>query len=209
MEKTYQRTLEIKHKMILLQERSWAHSLARAMIKPGPISVWEVLIPVLLIFGYAKSKSEREITIKNLLFTKELALDAALKIIRDCRNKEEVLSLIRDKTRKLIKTVGNDIYSEEIRQEQLKEIHLLIAHYCRLLKAEGKDYDSLVMNTYLGRESFMDFLSQLREAEKGVNLAALKILGHRGDPELVSRMEDLLDQVRIAAAQRIFKKADP
>ena len=209
MEKTYQRTLETKHKMILLQERSWAHSVARAMIKPGPISVWEVLIPVLLIFGYAKSKSEREITIKNLLFTKELALDAALKIIRNCMNREEVMSLIRDETRKLIKTVRDDIYSEEIRQKQLKEIHLLIDHYYRLLQAEGKDYDSLVMNAYQGRESFMDFLSQLRETEKGVNLAALKTLGHRGDPELVSRMEDLLDQVRIAAAQRIFKKADP
>lgn len=209
MEKTYQRTLETKHKTILLQERSWAHSVARAMIKPGPISVWEVLIPVLLIFGYAKSKSEREITIKNLLFTKELALDAALKIIRNCMNREEVMSLIRDETRKLIKTVRDDIYSEEIRQKQLKEIHLLIDHYYRLLQAEGKDYDSLVMNAYQGRESFMDFLSQLRETEKGVNLAALKTLGHRGDPELVSRMEDLLDQVRIAAAQRIFKKADP
>lgn len=209
MEKTYQRTLETKHKTILLQERSWAHSVARAMIKLRPISVWEVLIPVLLIFGYAKSKSEREIIIKNLLFTKELALDAALKIIRNCMNREEVMSLIRDETRKLIKTVRDDIYSEEIRQKQLKEIHLLIDHYYRLLQAEGKDYDSLVMNAYQGRESFMDFLSQLRETEKGVNLAALKTLGHRGDPELVSRMEDLLDQVRIAAAQRIFKKADP
>jgi hypothetical protein len=203
------KALQERYKAILAKERAWAASVARTVIKPRPISVWEVLIPVLLIFSFAKTKSEKEIIIQNLLFTKELALKAALDKTKNGRNREEVMSPIEDKTRKLIDTVEDGIYSEEIRQRQLKEIRLLIDHYCRLLQAEGKDYASLVIDAYLTPQPFMNFLAQLKEAEKEVHLAAMQTLGSRADPELVARMEEITDRVRTAATQKIFKTANP
>jgi len=205
MAKTLKKALQGKYKAILTQERSWAASVARIVIKPRPISVWEVMIPVLLVFSFAKTKSEKEVIIQNLLFTKELALKAALDMAKNRRNREEAMSDIEEKTRQLIETVEGGLYSEQIRQKQLKEIHLLIDHYCRLLQVEGQDYASLVLNAYQARESFIGFLAQLKEVEKEVNLAAMQTLQSRADPELVARMEETTDRVRMAAARKIFK----
>jgi hypothetical protein len=120
------------------------------------------------------------------------------------RNRKEVMFPIEDKTSSLVNTVKDGIYSEEIRQKQLKEINLLIDHYCRLLNAEGENYGSLVINAYQAPESFKNFLAQLKAFEKEVNLAAMQTLGSRADPELVAGMEETTDRVRMAATQKIF-----
>ncbi len=52
---------------------------------------------------------------------------------------EEVMSRIENKTNRLLTSVNEGIYSEEIHQKQLKEIDLLIDHYCKLLEAKGND----------------------------------------------------------------------
>ena len=205
MDKPLKKVLETRYKAIFAQERAWAVSIARIVVKPRPISVWEVLIPVLLIFSFAKTKNEKEVIIQNLLFTKELALKAALDMAKNGRNRKEVMFPIEDKTSNLVNTVKEGIYSEEIRQKQLKEIDLLIDHYSRLLKAEGEDYASLVINAYQAPEAFSNFLTQLKTSEKKVNVAAVQTLGPRADPELVTRMEETMDRVRMAAAQKIFK----
>lgn len=199
------KALDKRYRAILAQERSWAVSVARMVIKPRPISVWEFLIPVLLIFSFAKTKSEKEVIIQNLLFTKQLALEAALDMAKNGLNREEVLFSIKDKTSSLVNTVEDGIYSEEIRQKQLKEINLLLDHYCRLLNAEGENYASLVINVYQALESFTNFLAQLKALEKEVNLAAMQTLGSRADPELVAGMEETTDRVRMVVAQKIFK----
>ena len=71
-----------KHRSILDQERAWAAAVARTLTKPRPISAWEVMIPVLLVFTHMHSKGRREVTIQNLTFTKKLALDAALTMVK-------------------------------------------------------------------------------------------------------------------------------
>ena len=205
MKRPLRKVLEARYRAILAQERSWALSVARIVVKPRPISVWEVLIPVLLIFSFAKTKNEKEVIIQNLLFTKQIALKAALDMAKNGRSREEVVSLIEDKTSSLLNTVDKGIYSEEIRQKQLKEIHLLIDHYDRLLHAEGENYASLVIDAYQGPEAFTNFLTQLKALEKEVTLAAMQTLGPRADPELVARMEETTDRVRMAVAQKIFK----
>lgn len=160
---------------------------------------------MLLIFTYAKTKGEKEVIVQNLLFTKELALRAALGMTRNGQSRQEAMIPIEEKTRHLMETVKGGIYSEEIRQKQLKEIHLLIDHYTKLLQAEGKDYDSLVLDAYMEPQAFLSFLARLREAEREVNLAALNTLGDRGSPEFVSMMEEVTQRVRSLVTQRIFK----
>lgn len=199
-----QKALDTKYKKILSRERSWANSVARSVIKLKPISVWEFMIPIIFIMNYAKYKNEREVFIKNLLFTKELALKAALDMMKRGRSRGAIRSSVEEKTRNLLTSVSEEIYSEEIRRNQLKEIDLLIDHYCELLRVEGEDYDTLMINAYQGRENYLTFLEQLKKAEKEVNLAALKTLGSRGNAELVSKMEEATDRLRMASARRLF-----
>ena len=69
--------LKKKYNIVLTRETNIARLIALKVIKPKPFTVWEVLIPILFIFGYMKSKEQREIFAQNLLFTKKLALSHA------------------------------------------------------------------------------------------------------------------------------------
>ena len=146
--------------------------------------------------------------IQNLLFTKEAALKAALEMSREGLSREEALGPIKEKTRGLLTSVQEGIYSEDIRKNQLKEITLLIWHYSKLLGAEGEEYGDLIRNAYPSLKNYLAFLDQLRQAENEVNTAALNTLGTRGDPELVTGMEEALDGLRRRSALKIFNLAN-
>jgi hypothetical protein len=196
--------LSEKYGCILAQERAWAMATAGSMVRPKPISVWEVLIPILLIFSYMKSKAEKEVLVQNLLFTKEQALKAALGMEKNGLSQREALLPIEDKTRELLTSVQDGIYSKEIRQCQLKEIRLLLGHYRKLLAAEGEDYSDLTRKAYPGLKAYLDFLDLLGREEREVNVAALNTLGAKGNADLVSRMEASLAELRKNFALKIF-----
>jgi hypothetical protein len=195
---------DTKYESILSNEQSLAKAVAVAVIKPNPITVWEVTIPLIFILNYLKFKRAREIFIQNLLFTKKLALEAALDMIKIDQPRNEVLSRIEDKTSSILASDKIGIYSEDIRNRQMKEINLLIDHYCKLLEAEGKDYASLVISAYQTWKDYTTFLAQLKGAEKEVNLAARQTLGTQTAPEIVSMMEEATDRIRMAGAEKIF-----
>jgi len=196
--------LDTKYKNILSKEQLLAKAMAVSVVKAKPITVWEVTIPIIFIFSFMRLKSSREIFTQNFLFTKKLALEAAFDMIKKGQPREEVMSRIEDKTSSLLTSVKDGIYSEEIRRMQLKEIDLLIDHYCKLLKAEGKDYASLVINAYQHQKDYSTFLGQLKDVEKQVTHAARQTLGAQTDPEIVFRLEEAADRVRTAEAGKIF-----
>lgn len=193
-----------KYKSILAHERSWANSLFKSIRAPRQISVWEVLMPIFLVFNYARAKADRDTFVQNVLFTKELALKAARDMVMKGRTKDAVTAPIGERTRALLESVPEGIYSEQIRQKQLLEIDLLIDHYGRLFQADGSDFDSLVLSAYGGRADYAAFLEQLKAAEHDVNLASLQTVGPRGDPEFVSKLEDSTHTFRTLTSDRIF-----
>ena len=162
------------------------------------------MIPLLLIFGFMRSKEKKEVMIQNLLFTKEAALKAALEMSLEGLSREEALGPIKEKTRGLLTSVQEGLYSEDIRRNQLKEITLLTEHYGKLIGAEGEEYGDLIRNAYPSLTNYLAFLDQLRQAEKEVNTAALNTLGTRGNPGLVTGMEEALDGLRRRSALKIF-----
>ena len=204
MSRVLSKQCDTKYKCIIAHERSWAGALATSLRQARPVSVWEVLMPFLLIFNYARRKTDREIFIQNVLYTKELALKAALGLAKSGRGRSEAITLVEEKTRKLLSTVDEAIYSEEIRQKQLVEMDLLIDHYARLLAADGRDYRTLVINSYRTQDLYVSFLEQLKHAEREVNISALKTVGSRGDPQFVQRIEEKIDSLRMASVERIF-----
>jgi hypothetical protein len=162
------------------------------------------MIPVLLMFNFARSKSTKELFIQNFLFTKELALKAALDMSKNNCSKTAAMPPILEKTKSLLETVSSEVYSEGIRQKQLNEIDVLIDHYYKLLNACGDDYDSLVRDAYQHRDQYAEFLDQLRQAEKDVTTASEKTLGEKANAEFVARMQAAVDRIRAVSVERIF-----
>jgi len=196
--------LKKKHDIILGRETNLARLVALKAIKPKPFSVWEVLIPILFIFGYLRSKEQREVFAQNLLFTKKLALEAAFDMIKKNHSRESVELQIKKKTDELLAALPGNVYSEAIRREQLKEINLLIDHYCKLITAEGQDYPSLVISAYPGRDAYVAFQEKLKRAEIDVTRAARKTLGGNTDSAMAARIEETTDAVRMAEVDTIF-----
>ena len=196
--------LKKKFKTILFHEQTQAKSVALQAIKPKPLSVWEVLIPVIFILSYMRSKEQRELFTQNLLFTKKLALEAAFDVLKRGQNRETVVDRIKKKTAGLLASIPQDVYSEAIRQEQMKEMDLLIDHYAKMIQAEGEDYAELVVVAYHTREAYLNFLEKLKRAEENVTQAARKTLGGQTDPEMVARIQAATEQIRQAEVDRIF-----
>ena len=193
-----------KYDKILSHESAIARSVAAASIKARPFSVWEVTIPIIFIFGYMKSKETREVFAQNVMFTKKMAIQAAFDILKKGQTRESVMERIRSKTQEMIASVPDGIYSAEIRREQLKEIDLLIDHYCRLLNSQGNDYDSLVLNAYQTPDRLADFFERLQEAEDSVGRAARNTLGSSADISTLERMKSAMKKSRLKETEKIF-----
>jgi hypothetical protein len=196
--------LETKYENILRQERSLARTVANVVIGQNPVAVWDVLIPIVFLFNFLRFKRAREAFALNFLFTKKLALEAAFDMINKGETREEAIGRIKEKTSHILASDKQEVYSVKIRQKQMKEIELLIDHYCRLLNAEGKDYLSMMKNAYATRKDYAVFLKQLEQVEKEVNRAAAQTLRTSSAPEIVIKMEGATERLRAAEAERIF-----
>jgi predicted RNase H-like HicB family nuclease len=140
----------------------------------------------------------------NFLFTKKLALEAAFTMVDKGKSREEAREQIKEKTGNILAGDKAGLYSNKIRQKQLREMDLLIEHYCRLLNAEGKDYPSLVKNAYPSREEYVAFLEELEQAEREVYQAAHQTVKSSSSREIASKMEEATARVRRAELDRLF-----
>jgi uncharacterized protein YcbK (DUF882 family) len=196
--------LKKKFEIILSREQISAKYVALKALAPKPLSVWEVLIPILFILSFMKSKQDREIFAQNLLFTKKLALEAARDMIEKNKSRESVMDQIKSKTDHLISSLPDNLYSNAIRQEQVKEMDLLIDHYCKLIQAEGNDYDALVVSAYGNQAQYKAFHARLKDAEKKVAQAARQTLGVNTDSAMAARIEEAINKQRMAEVEKIF-----
>lgn len=196
--------LKRKFDLILSREQAMAKSIALQAIKQRPFSVWEVLIPVIFILSFMRARENREIFAQNLLFTKKMALEAAFDMIKKEQSREVAMNRINSKTESLLSSVPDGVYSDAIRQEQLKEIDLLIDHYCRLMKAAGKDYAALVMEAYQTKAAYIALQEKLKAAEKNVTAAARQTLGTQIDSDMVARIEAATERLRRKEVETIF-----
>jgi hypothetical protein len=193
-----------KFKIIFKRERSLAQGLALSLIRFKTLTVWEIMIPVIFILNYVKLKHSREIFVQNQMFTKKMALDAALDMKKKDASPETVMAQIQSKTKELVSSVPGGIYSDDIRRQQLKEIDLLIDHFSQLLNAEGNDYASLVAHAYHSAADYSSFLEQLKSAENEVMAAARRTLGDQADMATAEKIESITDSMRAAEVKKIF-----
>ena len=199
-----------RHKVLLAEERSLAKAVAQEVIGQNQVTVWDVLIPFVFLYNLLRFGRAREAFALNFLFTKKLALEAAMDMTKKGQSREEVTAAIEVKTGSVLASDKKGIYTDKIRQRQMKEIGLLIDHYRRLLEAEGGTYPSLVRSAYQSPGSYATFLHQLKEAEKDVNQAALQAVGRTAPAlKIVSAMEKASQRMRTAGAEEIFSGQNP
>ena len=196
--------LDKKYENILAQERALAKTVASAVIGQTPVTVWDVLIPIVFVFNVLKFKRAREVFTLNFLFTKKLALQGAFDMVKKGQSREDALGQIRGQTSEILASDKKGIYSKKIRQKQVQEMELLLDHYSRLLNADGKDYASMVKHAYRTRQNFSAFVKELEGIEKEVNRAASQTAGTASAPDIVSRMEETAGRLRAAQMETIF-----
>lgn len=196
--------LDERSKAIRAAEHALAKRLAAAVIRPGPISVWEVMMPIIFILKFVRFRQSREVFILNALFTRNLALKAALDMAANDRPREAVISAIGAETDRILESDTEGVYSREIRRCQMIEIDILIDHYGRLLSGPGQDYASMLKDAYQSGRDYSTFLTRLAAAEKEVTLAAQQTLEATKDTGFIARMETSLERLRRAETEKIF-----
>jgi len=199
--------LDTKHENILAQEKALAKSVASVVIGQSPVTAWDVLIPIVFVFNVLKFKRAREIFTLNFLFTKKLALQGAFDMVKKGQSREDILGQIRDRTSQILASDQKGIYSNKIRQKQMREMELLLDHYFRLLNAEGKDYGSMVRHAYRTPQDFAAFVKELEGIEKEVNRAASQTAGTASAPDIIAKMEETAGRLRKAQVETIFGTA--
>ena len=197
--------VDTKYNIICSEERRLAKAVAKKVVKMPDITVWAFMIPFIFLLNFLRYKRASETFVLNFLFTKRLALDAALDIVRKDLPRQDVIARINDKTRDILASDKRGVYSDKIRRKQMNEINLLLDHYLKLLEAEGKSYESLVKNAYQNQDNYATFLQELTLAEKAVNRMALHTVGwNEAANEMISGMEEATEERRTEQAENIF-----
>ncbi len=197
--------LKIKYDSIYNYERFVGNAAALRVIESKPIGVWDFLIPVVFILHFMRNKQSRETFIQNYLFTKRHALDAGYKMLKKGFSREDVKAQFKEKTRALLTAhETRRIYSDTIRQQQIKEVDLLIEHYGRLLNAEGDDYDNLARDAYGNLQNYLIFHERLKSIEKKVSDAARQTLGLKANVETLLKIEKVTEEIRQSQIAKIF-----
>ena len=197
--------IDTKHDVILSQERRLAKTVAKGVVKMPMVTVWAFMIPFVFFLNLLQYKRTSETFVLNFLFTKKLALEAARDITLKGRSRQDVIARIDDRTSNILADDKQGVYSENVRHEQMDEINLLLDHYLKLLEAEGRNYESLIKNTYQTQGNYEAFLKKLRLAEKAVNRVAIQTVGEtETTSELVSKMEKMTAAIRQEEAKKFF-----
>lgn len=204
MDKYPPASLEDRYRLVLSREQVYSRKVAIQVIEKPKLSVWMVLIPILFlhyIYRYQRFQAGVEEFAREFVYTRKLALDAALNSIKSGIGKPDAILRASDfynKTGLADKAAG-------VRQKQMKEIEVLFDHYERLLKAEGDSYESLLRHAYVTGAGYMQFLSQLQKAEREVNRAVMHAFSRKeGFSEIISRIETVVEELRMEEVEKIF-----
>jgi len=163
-----------KYEMILTAERQFAREVTLGVIVSRPLSVWHYLIPGMFIIDFLRRNSAIREYSKHFMFPRKLAIDAARDLSMDY-DTGSVHSRIDSETTHWLTSLN--LYSEKLISTQKAAIDVLIAHYEKLLMAEGESYYELIQNAYPSRTLYENHINQLTEAENEVDRALVEKLG--------------------------------
>lgn len=192
---------------IWLYEVDQADRIAGRLIETKKVSVFsKILLFPFYVIAYFRYRRTLSATRKNLLYTKQLALDAA-KDINQGYEREERMASINKKTKETLDSAGKGLYTDKVRRKQIKEIAVLIKHYQKLLDSEGDRFEEMVRNAYQSMQGYLAFINKLKQAEMEVIQAAISSVRTGSRNERIAwfrKVEEATEEARKEEADRIF-----
>ena len=167
---------------------------------------WKALFFPFRLIDYIRFRRRLVLTRKNLLFTKQLAFEAAKEIFGG-KDPDSEMGSIEKKTKDILDKEGKGFYTEKVRRKQLHEIELLIDHYLQLLNSSGTDYEEMIETTYRTKKKYIAFLNRLRQMEQEVIQAAITTMRKGSKNERIGwfrKVTETSKKVRIEEAEKIF-----
>ena len=197
-------SLTSRYELVLSQESNLAHAVANKVVDKPLISAWMILIPIVFVQYLLSTRELKEVAkafAREFVLTKRLALEVALEMERNGMAKEEAV------TSHLAAEWGDEIEpaKKEVREQQRREIELLVDHYSWLLRADGDSYPSLVEFAYGGRTAYAGFLERLHAAEGEVNRASVDAFGTTdGFKETIAKTATATKELRRKELDTLF-----
>ncbi len=188
-------------------ETRQADKIARSIVEPKPPRFgWRIFVFPSMFSDYLRFRKSLKLTRKNLLFTRQLALEAAQGILQGGDHAMEFRK-VEIKTQNILDREKKGLYTEKVRRKQLYEIGLLITHYLNLLKSNQARYEEMVKAAYPSKQHYSAFFEQLQKAEREVIQASIFTVRRGSKRERLKWFEKMgraLAEERTQEAKRIF-----
>jgi hypothetical protein len=163
--------MSAKYAIILNYEQRFIVSVVFQMRANIPQPLWHLFIPFRFLFEFVAARRDIKRISTIYLFVRNLALDAVHQAGDDqIDSRLEMERRIREWLSK------HQLYSRNLSEKYLALAELLMSHYTRLLKAEGRSYESLVRNAYGNRADYESFQQQLIAMENNIEQIPAKQL---------------------------------
>ncbi|MDF1592942.1 MAG: NF038143 family protein [Desulfobacterales bacterium] len=173
-EKRMDKSLDKKYSLVLEREKQFVKRVVYIMRAHTQPPWWHMLIPFRFLFEHMARKRDVRAFSATHLYLKQIALSAARWDVEPgdpAASGRQMQARLRDYWLHMQTVKSGEIY------EYLSEwMELLRSHYHRLLKASGKNYQTLLQNAYPSSE-YRDFLSRLTDLERKIDRSLLLVQG--------------------------------
>lgn len=190
-------TIEERVAMILESERRFAEELALRVIEKPTASVWMILIPILLVYHmyrHSRYVDGKKQFVEHYLMSRTNAVREAAAALAEARAPDAARL-----------AAANDMAADI--QPLLQDLLVaLIEHFMTLLKADGKDLDSLVRSSYGSGTAYLLAMNRLNAAERKLyDALSIRLQEQQeGVNGMVASIEVESERVRREEAHRIF-----
>lgn len=167
---------------------------------------WRAIVFPLFLYDFFRYRRRLHVLRKNLYFTRQYALDAS-KNVHQGKERAWEIRQIEIKTRDILNKERKGLYTEKIRNKQLREIEFLIDHYLDLLRLNQPSCESAIKARYTSKGSYLNFLNSLRKIEDEVIQAATATMrtGTKKERRLwFDKVKAKTREIRMREADRIY-----
>jgi hypothetical protein len=180
------------YELIIAAERQFAREVTLGVVVQQPLSVWHYLLPGMFIIDFLRRTTAISRYTKHFIFPRQLAIDAARRLLQGYQEADVNSRLAAD-----IETWLNslNINSPQLARAQQRAVDLLIAHYSKLLSAEGNSHLELIENAYSSRDAYETHVRELTSAEAEIDRAIIEKMGH--NEKLKEKLQLEAQQVEI------------
>jgi hypothetical protein len=175
-----------KYELIMAAERQFAREVTLGVIVQQPLSVWHFLLPGMFIIDFLRRTSAISRYTKHFMFPRQMALDAARQLLQGYE-KTGLYSRLTADIQAWLKSLHLD--SPQLIHAQRHAVELLIAHYGKLLSAEGNSHLELIENAYGSRQAYEAHVRELAAAEAEIDRAIIEKMGNNEKLEEKLRLE--------------------